>query len=73
MKKMNSKLFESLKLNENEAKNVNGGLAYTSKDTDTAASTTSYDIAFWTTDVAGKNGHWDTENTGGGEKDQPQV
>ncbi len=72
MKKLNSKLFDSLKLSENEAKNLVGGLAYTSKGSDTAASTTSYDIVFWTTDINGSNGHWDNENTGGGTKDQPQ-
>ncbi|WP_325203052.1 hypothetical protein [Flavobacterium sp.] len=65
---MNSKLFESLKLNESEAKSVVGGLT-TSKGSDTAMTGGRYDVAFNTTD----KGVIDTVYTsnGDGSLDQP--
>ncbi|MVO07675.1 hypothetical protein GOQ30_00690 [Flavobacterium sp. TP390] len=70
MKKLNSKLFESLQLNETEMQSCTGG-NYTSRGTDTALSSTQYDVVFQTTDEKGGNGVWDNQNTGAGTKDQP--
>jgi len=70
MSKLNSKLFESLKLNEKEAKNLMGG-AYTINTSDTNNSSGQYDVTFSTLDKGGKSTGFDTQNTGTTTKDKP--
>ncbi|MFD2602566.1 hypothetical protein [Flavobacterium suzhouense] len=71
--KINSKLFESLKLNDKEAKNLVGGGDYTLKADDTSVRGGQYDVVFDTLDKSGGSTGWDTENTGTNTKDKPTV
>lgn len=71
MKSLNSKLFQSLKLSNDEAKACIGGM-YTSKDSDTSVTGGTYDYTFCTTDVNGENGSTDTVNTGSSTTDAPK-
>ena len=71
MKKLNSELFTSLKLEKNEMNKVSGGL-YTDRGSDTSMGS-SYDLVFMTYDGNGKSGVWDTQNTGAGTKDKPVL
>lgn len=70
MKKLNSKLFESLQLNETEMQSCLGG-NYTSAGLDTQQSGTQYDVVFQTTNENGGGGVWDHQNTGASTKDKP--
>ncbi|MFD2602567.1 hypothetical protein [Flavobacterium suzhouense] len=70
MEKLNSKLFESLKLTDKEAQNLTGG-SYTSSKTDTSTQTNQYDVIFKTVDKNGSNPVLDTDNTGSDSLDKP--
>lgn len=69
MKKLNSKMFQSLKLTNDEAKKCLGGM-YTSKDSDTSQSGY-YDVTFATTDANGGNQSVDAVFTGQSTEDAP--
>jgi hypothetical protein len=74
MKNLKSKLFESLKLSDNNARNCFGG-AYTSSGSDTNMQGGSSDVAFNTLDASGKSLGWDTAKTSiaGDTKDKPVL
>lgn len=73
MKKLDSKLFKSIKLTDKEAQNCVGGLrsAYTTKASDTSSSSGNYDITFTTTNSDGSNPHVDAVFTGPTNTDAP--
>ena len=71
MKKLKSKLFESLKLSEKEAKNTIGG-RYTATGSDTTSSTSAnFDVTFSTTNADGSPKATDAVFTGSTDTDQP--
>jgi hypothetical protein len=71
MKKLESKLFQSLKLSDKVAKNLIGGLVdYTSSSKDSNTSGGRHDIMFVTTDGNGGNESLDRADTGTGTTDQ---
>jgi|SRR5690554_3885719 len=74
MKKLNSKLFESLKLSDKQAQNTLGGAPdYTSPGSDSALSSTQYDVLFNTYDESGTFQSIDSQSTGAGTKDKPTT
>ncbi|MFD2602565.1 hypothetical protein [Flavobacterium suzhouense] len=61
--KLDSKLFEGLKLTDKDAKNLVGGGDYTLKANDTAVEGGQYDITFNTLDKNGGTSGSDSVNT----------